>query len=83
MSKSTKQPALRFGEFLCENQIINEEQLLDALADHWSNGGRLGMAISRRGILTCEQVERWAAVYHDVVSTADSAQHENAHKTSN
>lgn len=57
---------LRFGEFLCDNNVIDEEQLLDALADHWANGGRLGTALSRRGLLTPEQVEWWAALYHDV-----------------
>lgn len=55
---------IRFGEYLFEKKALTDEQLLDALADHWSNGGRLGTAISRRGHMTAEQIERYAADYH-------------------
>ncbi len=53
-----------FGEFLVERKAIDEGQHLDALADHWTYGGRFGNALVRRGILTREQVERYAAEYH-------------------
>ncbi len=55
---------IRFGEFLLERQALTDEQLLDALADHWSNGGRIGSAVSRRGFLTQTQVEGFATRYH-------------------
>lgn len=55
---------IRFGEFLCERKLLSDEQLLEALADHWSNGGSIGAAVSRRGFLSREEVEREAAVYH-------------------
>lgn len=57
---------IRFGEFLCERKLITDEQLLDALGDHWSNGGRLGSAIARRGILSSAEVERAASAYHEL-----------------
>ena len=39
-------------------------EYLDALADHFANGGRFGVALSRRGILSAEEVEELAAEYH-------------------
>ena len=57
---------IRFGEFLLEQRVLTAEQHLDALADHWSNGGRIGSAVSRRGFLTQLQVERLAARYHSL-----------------
>lgn len=57
---------IRFGEFLCEQELITDEQLLDALGDHWSNGGNIGSAIARAGFLPPEEVERQAALYHDL-----------------
>jgi len=57
---------IRFGEFLCERKLITDEQLLDALGDHWSNGGRIGNAISRRGFLSPDEVERQASAYHEL-----------------
>jgi hypothetical protein len=67
--KTTQQQALepiRFGEFLFEQKLISESQLLEALADHWSSGGRIGAAVARRGFLTLEQVEYQATIYHDL-----------------
>ena len=71
---STQEPRrglqmIRFGEYLRERKLITEEQLLSALADHWSNGGRIGDAIERLGLLDREEIERQAASYHglDVV----------------
>ena len=60
---------IRFGEFLVAKKLINDEQLIAALADHWSNGGRIGSAISRSGFLPPDEVEKQAALYHglDVV----------------
>jgi hypothetical protein len=55
---------IRFGEFLYEKNLLDDEQLLDVLADHWSNGGKIGAAVARRGILSCDEVERQAALYH-------------------
>ena len=57
---------IRFGEFLLEQRALTAEQLLDALADHWSNGGRIGSAVSRRGFLSQMQVERLAKRYHSL-----------------
>ena len=55
---------MRFGEFLYENDLLSDEQLIEALADHWSNGGNIGTAICRRGFLSREQIERWADLFH-------------------
>jgi len=65
MSKSlhTLEP-IRFGEYLLERKAINDGEYLDALADHFANGGRFGVALSRRGILSFEEVEQFAAEYH-------------------
>lgn len=57
---------IRFGEYLVEKHLLNDEQLIAALADHWSNGGCIGAAISRSGFLAPEEVEREAALYHDL-----------------
>ena len=58
--------SIRFGEYLYQRELISEEQLLEALGDHWSNGGTIGAAICRQGILEREEVERQAAAYHAV-----------------
>lgn len=55
---------IRFGEFLLERKVISDGEYLDALADHFANGGRFGMALSRRGILPTDRVEELAAEYH-------------------
>jgi hypothetical protein len=57
---------IRFGEFLVERKVIDDGQLLDALAEHWAGAGRMkiGAAITQRGILPTETVEQWAAEYH-------------------
>ena len=57
---------IRFGEFLVEKNILSDEQLLAALAEHWSNGGRIGAAITRAGFLPADEIERQAALYHDL-----------------
>lgn len=58
--------AIRFGEFLCERALISEEQLLQALGDHWSNGGNIGTAVCRQGFLNREEIEIEAEVYHSL-----------------
>jgi hypothetical protein len=55
---------IRFGEYLLERRAISDGEYLDALADHYANGGRFGAALCRRGILSCDEVERLAAEYH-------------------
>jgi hypothetical protein len=57
---------IRFGEYLLERQAISDGEYLDALADHFANGGRFGAALSRRGIMSSEDVERLAAEYHSL-----------------
>jgi hypothetical protein len=55
---------IRFGEFLYERNLLTDEQLLEALADHWSNGGRIGTVIGLLGFLSPQEVERQASAYH-------------------
>jgi hypothetical protein len=62
-AKPALQP-IRFGEFLYERKLLTEEQLLEALADHWSNGGRIGTVIGLLGFLSPQEVEKQASVYH-------------------
>jgi hypothetical protein len=57
---------IRFGEFLCQRDLITEEQLLEALGDHWSNGGNIGSAVERQGFLRSDVIEREAAAYHSL-----------------
>lgn len=57
---------VRFGEFLVERRVIDDGQLLDALAEHWQHGGRIGAAVTRRGFLSVDQVEQLAAEYHGI-----------------
>jgi hypothetical protein len=49
---------VRFGDFLVEKKLINEGQLLDALADHWMSGCRIGEAVARKGYLRHDQVKQ-------------------------
>lgn len=62
-AKQTLEP-IRFGEFLREKNAITDEQLLDALAEHWGGGGRIGATVARRGFLSIDEVERLADEYH-------------------
>ena len=55
---------IRFGDFLREKNAISDEQLLDALADHWARGERIGDTVTRRGFLSVEDVERYAGEDH-------------------
>lgn len=56
--------AIRFGEFLYEQHLITDEQLLDALGTHWAGGARIGSVIADRGYLPPDEIERQAALYH-------------------
>jgi hypothetical protein len=49
---------VRFGDFLVEKKVIDEGQLLDALADHWIAGCHIGEAMVRRGYLTTDELTR-------------------------
>jgi hypothetical protein len=49
---------VRFGDFLVEKKVIDEGQLLDALADHWMSGCRIGEAVVRRGYLSTDELTR-------------------------
>ena len=57
---------IRFGEYLFEQSLISEEELISALGEHWSNGGRIGAAVTRLGLLKASEVERQAAAYHQL-----------------
>lgn len=58
--------ALPFGEYLCAQELISEEQLLEARGDYWSNGGNIGAAICRQGFLGRDELELQAAIYHSL-----------------
>lgn len=50
---------VKFGDYLVERHIIDEGQLLDALADHWMSGCKIGEAVVRRGYLSAEALTRY------------------------
>ena len=66
VSRKASLEPIRFGEFLFERQAINGEQLLDALAEHWAHGGRIGATVARRGFLSVDDVEKLACEYHEL-----------------
>jgi hypothetical protein len=57
---------IRFGEFLRDQNLIDDEQLIAALGDHWSNGGTIGAAIARHGFLSPIEVEQQARRFHNL-----------------
>lgn len=59
-----KLKAIRFGEFLYERHLITDEQLLDALGEHWCGGEKIGQVIADRGYVPPDEIERQAALYH-------------------
>ncbi len=63
---SARLTSIRFGEYLCQRQFISEEQLLEALGDHWSNGGNIGAAICRQGFMDRNELEQQARLYHSI-----------------
>jgi hypothetical protein len=63
---------VRFGEFLRERQLIDDEQWLAALAFHWSAllttprpRRRFGDILVELGVLASDVVEHAAEVFHD------------------
>jgi hypothetical protein len=68
-TQRTRRPLLNrvhFGEFLVERHAITDSQLLDALADHWAGGGRLGDVVVRNGYARRDEVERLADEYQNL-----------------
>ena len=57
---------VRFGEFLVEKRILSEGQLLDALAEHWITGRKLGESIARKGYLPPTEVERLVSEFQNL-----------------
>jgi len=57
---------VRFGDFLVERKAIDEGQLLDALAEHWITGARIGQAVARKGYLGAAEVERLAREFENL-----------------
>ena len=56
---------VRFGEYLRERNLITDEQLLAALASHWSDRRfTIGRTLVEQGILPFELVEAEASAYH-------------------
>jgi hypothetical protein len=49
---------VRFGDFLVEKKVIDEGQLLDALAEHWVSGCRIGESVARKGYVPRSELER-------------------------
>jgi hypothetical protein len=57
---------LRFGDFLIEQRLLDEGQLLDALADHWMSGCAIGESVVRRGYLTEQQLAEQLIAYEQL-----------------
>ena len=67
---------VRFGEFLLHRNLINDEQWLAALAEHWSAAAmgqrtRIGSTIVDHGFLAREIVEREARAFHDEIDVVE------------
>jgi len=63
---------VRFGEFLRDRKLINDEQWIAALAEHWCSIAfhtrrrcRIGKTIVDLEFLPAEVVEREARAFHD------------------
>ena len=63
---SIKLIPVRFGDFLVERKIIDEGQLLDALAEHRMSGCKLGESVVRKGYLAPAEVERLASEFENL-----------------
>jgi len=57
---------IRFGDFMVERRLISEKQLLDALAEHWMSGCRIGESVARRGYVPQADVERLAIEFQNL-----------------
>ena len=64
----TKLERLRFGDFLVERHVINEAQLLDALAEHWRSGIRIGESVTRKGYVAAGEIERLAREFENLAT---------------
>lgn len=62
----TKLQPLRFGDFLVERKVIDEGQLLDALAEHWRSGIKIGESVARKGYATKKDIERLALEFENL-----------------
>ncbi len=67
---------VRFGEFLLHRNLINDEQWLAALAEHWSLASvgkrtRIGVTIVEHGFLAKDVVEREARAFHDEIDVVE------------
>jgi hypothetical protein len=58
----------RFGEFLIERKLINEQQLLDALAEHWMTGCRIGESVAKKGYVPAPEIERLAGEFQNLTT---------------
>jgi hypothetical protein len=65
---TTKLQPLRFGDFLIERKLLDEGQLLDALAEHWMSGCAIGESVVRRGYLTQEQLFEQLRAYESLAT---------------
>jgi hypothetical protein len=63
---NVKLEPVRFGDFLVERKAIDEGQLLDALAEHWITGVRIGESVARKGYLPAGEVERLAREFENL-----------------
>jgi len=52
---------VRFGDYLVERKLIDEGQLLDALADHWMTGRKIGETLTLKGYLRPDELDQPAA----------------------
>ena len=59
---------VRFGDFLVEKKVIDEGQLLDALADHWIAGCRIGEAVVRRGYVSTDELSRRLSEFQNLTT---------------
>ena len=66
---------VRFGEFLRDRHLIDDEQWLAALADHWSapTRRRFGASVIAHGFLPAEIVEAEARAFHDDLDVVEVA----------
>jgi hypothetical protein len=62
----TKLLKVRFGDFLLERKIIDEGQLLDALAEHWMSGCRIGESVARKGYVPLNEIEQLALEFESL-----------------
>jgi type IV pilus assembly protein PilB len=58
----------RLGDLLVRNELINDEQLHDALADQKAQGGRLGSSLIKLGFVKEEQLSAFLSKQYGVPS---------------